>query len=205
MLRADTVPVAEREAWIAAQDRRGIQVILCHPKLVEVGLDLIEHPDCLFYQPGYSLFTLRQASRRAWRIGQSQPVTVRFLAYSGTLQSAALLLMSRKLDAAEAIEGRMGTEGLKALAADTDDSLALARMLAGGLEGLHTAEDAWRAAAAAATAPPVASAAVARPQRATLADLNRHTRVVERVEGRGGKRVLPGQLVLDLDLLLGRP
>ena len=145
--------------------------------------------------------------RRAWRIGQSQPVTVRFLAYSGTLQSAALLLMSRKLDAAEAIEGRMATEGLKALAADTDDSLALARMLAGGLDGLHTAEDAWRAAAAAAAVQPAPAAGVvtAASQRATLADLSRHTRVVERAAGRGSRRIFPGQLALDLDNLLTRP
>jgi hypothetical protein len=34
------------------------------------GLDLLAFPTLYFYETGYSLHTLRQASRRSWRIGQ---------------------------------------------------------------------------------------------------------------------------------------
>ena len=34
-------------------------------------LDLLDFPTIIFYESGYSLHTLRQASRRSWRIGQA--------------------------------------------------------------------------------------------------------------------------------------
>jgi hypothetical protein len=72
-LRA-SVPTHKREAWYREQLRRGVDVALCHPKIVETGLDLFEFPAILFHETGYSLHTLRQASRRSWRIGQRRPV-----------------------------------------------------------------------------------------------------------------------------------
>jgi hypothetical protein len=53
--------------------------VICHPKLVETGLDLLDFPTIIFYESGYSLHTLRQAGRRSWRIGQRRPVRVKFL------------------------------------------------------------------------------------------------------------------------------
>ena len=49
-----------------------MQVCICHPKLVQTGLDLLEFPTIFFVQTGYSIYTLRQASRRSWRIGQKR-------------------------------------------------------------------------------------------------------------------------------------
>ena len=66
MLRA-SVPTHKREAWYREQLRRGIDVAICHPKIVETGLDLLDFPTILFHETGYSLHTLRQASRRSWR------------------------------------------------------------------------------------------------------------------------------------------
>ena len=63
--------------------RRGIDVAICHPKIVETGLDLLDFPTILFHETGYSLHTLRQSSRRSWRIGQRRPVEVKFFAYAG--------------------------------------------------------------------------------------------------------------------------
>ena len=56
---------------------------ICHPKIVETGLDLLDFPTILFHETGYSLHTLRQASRRSRRIGQRRPVEVKV-----TMQSA---------------------------------------------------------------------------------------------------------------------
>src|SRR6201997_2598526 len=68
VLRA-SVDTSKREAWYARQVKDGVQVVICHPKLVETGLDLLDFPTIIFYESGYSLHTLRQASRRSWRIG----------------------------------------------------------------------------------------------------------------------------------------
>ena len=74
-----TVPTLKRELWYEKQLKDGVEVVICHPKLVETGLDLLAFPTLYFYQTGYSLHTLRQASRRSWRIGQKHPVKVKFL------------------------------------------------------------------------------------------------------------------------------
>jgi hypothetical protein len=60
-----SVPTLKREAWYAQQLKDGVEVVICHPKLVETGLDLLMFPTLYFYETGYSLHTLRQASRRS--------------------------------------------------------------------------------------------------------------------------------------------
>jgi hypothetical protein len=130
-----SVPLARREEWIA---RHGPQrdVVISHPRLVETGLDLFDHagrhnfPTLCFYETGYNLFTLRQASRRSWRIGQNKSCRVVYLHYAGTMQERALALMGRKLTAAQALEGTFSGEGLVALAGeDANVEIALARSL----------------------------------------------------------------------------
>ena len=128
MLRA-SAPTHKREAWYREQLKRGIDVAICHPKLVETGLDLLEFPTILFHETGYSLHTLRQASRRSWRIGQKQPVEVKFFAYSGTMQEVCLRLMGKKLLVALAMEGKFTSEGLQAIDGDDDMLTAMAREL----------------------------------------------------------------------------
>ncbi len=128
MLRAST-PTHKREAWYREQLKCGIDVAICHPKLVETGLDLLEFPTILFHETGYSLHTLRQASRRSWRIGQKRPVEVKFFAYSGTMQEVCLRLMGKKLLVALAMEGKFASEGLQALDGDDDMLTAMAREL----------------------------------------------------------------------------
>jgi hypothetical protein len=40
-----TVPTLKRELWYEKQLKEGVQVVICHPKLVETGLDLLALPD----------------------------------------------------------------------------------------------------------------------------------------------------------------
>lgn len=134
VLRAD-VPPKEREAWIYKWGKDA-DVILSHPKLVETGLDLFDKggnhnfSTLKFYLTGYNLFTLRQASRRAWRIGQQHECRVHYYFYAGTMQERAMSLMGRKLVAAEAIEGKFSTDGLVAMAGeDSSVEMALAQSL----------------------------------------------------------------------------
>ena len=123
------VPPEAREAWYERQLKAGMQVCLAHPKLVATGLDLLAFPSIFFYESGYSIYTLRQASRRSWRIGQKQPVKVKFLAYAGTMQENCLRLMGKKLLVSLAMEGKFANCGLQALDDDDDMLTAMAREL----------------------------------------------------------------------------
>ena len=123
------VPPESREGWYDRQLRAGIQTVICHPKLVQTGLDLIEFPTILFYEAGYSIYVLRQASRRSWRIGQRQPVKVKFLHYAETMQESCLRLMGKKLLVSLAMEGKFSSEGLQAINEEDDIMMAMAREL----------------------------------------------------------------------------
>ncbi len=78
---------SEAEAWFERKLRENVQVTICKPKLIGTDLDVLSHPSLIFYHSGYSLHTLRDASRRSWRIGQpdreGQPVGVFHIARWG--------------------------------------------------------------------------------------------------------------------------
>lgn len=106
----ETVEPKKREEWIE-RNAYNFDVLLSNPELVKVGLDLIQFPTIVFYQTGYNIFTLRQASRRSWRIGQRRPVRVFFMAYKNTMQETAISLIAKKLEVALLVEGDL-PEGL---------------------------------------------------------------------------------------------
>jgi hypothetical protein len=140
-----SVDTSKREAWYARQVKDGVQVVICHPKLVETGLDLLDFPTIIFCESGYSLHTLRQASRRSWRIGQRWPVRVKFLCYEGTMQTACLRLMGRKLLVALTMEGKFAGEGLQNIDEDDDMLSAMARELVERNGIGETADAVWKA------------------------------------------------------------
>ena len=84
---------------------------------------------------------MRQASRRSWRIGQTEPVQVVFMAYRNTLQADALKLVAQKLQSSLAVEGELPEDGLAAYGDDGDDlMLALARKIVAGGEDAGSVE-----------------------------------------------------------------
>ena len=106
---------------------------VCHPRLAYAALDLIEFPTIVWFETDYSVYTMRQASRRSWRIGQTEPVKVVFMAYRNTLQADALKLVAQKLQSSLAVESELPEDGLAAYGDDGDDlMLALARKLVSG-------------------------------------------------------------------------
>ena len=130
ILRSSTVPPEQRSAWLADREREGVDGCLLHPRLVQTGLNLTGWASIIWYQGEYSIYTLRQASRRSWRLGQDKGVEVTHLAYDGTLQTAQLALVSAKLRSSLMLEGHMQTDGLAALAGDDGDTFVqLARRL----------------------------------------------------------------------------
>jgi hypothetical protein len=118
-----------REAWYERQLRAGVQVVICHPRLVQTGLDLWAFPGIFFYETGYSIYTLRQASRRSWRIGQRNNVNVKFFYYADTMQETCVRLMGKKLLVSLAMEGKFASDGLQAIDEGDDILMAMAREL----------------------------------------------------------------------------
>jgi hypothetical protein len=139
-----SVATDKREDWYDRQLKSGVEVVICHPKLVETGLDLLAFPTLYFYETGYSLHTLRQASRRSWRIGQHLPVRVKFVTYGGTMQETCLRLMGKKMLVALMMEGKFTGEGLQALDTDEDLISAMARELVEKAGVGETADAVWR-------------------------------------------------------------
>ena len=135
VMKADAVAPDRREAWVADRVEQGIDVLICHPRLVQTGLDLIDFQTLCWYETDYSVYVMRQASRRSWRIGQTRPVKVVFMSYRNTLQADALKLVAKKLQSSLAVEGELPEDGLAAYGDEGDDlMMALARKIVSGDE-----------------------------------------------------------------------
>ena len=141
VMKADVVDPKRREAWVADKVKQGIDVLICHPRLVQTGLDLIDFPTICWGETDYSVYVSRQASRRSWRIGQTRPVKVVYMSYRNTLQADALKLVAKKLQSSLAVEGELPEDGLAAFGDDGDDMMiALARKIVSGEEDSDEAE-----------------------------------------------------------------
>jgi SNF2 family DNA or RNA helicase len=120
----------KREDWLLEQVDRNVDVIVTNPELVKTGLDMLEFPTIVFMQSGYNVYTLQQASRRSWRIGQTLPVEVHFLGYDGTAQMECMTLMARKIAVSQSTSGDMPESGLDVLNQSGDSvEVALAKKL----------------------------------------------------------------------------
>lgn len=129
VLRA-SVDTTRREDWILDQVDRGIDVLITNPELVKTGLDLLDFPTIVFLQTGYNVYTLQQAARRSWRIGQKHPVRVVFFGYAQSSQITCLRLMAKKIAVAQSTSGDVPESGLDSLNQDGDSvEMALARQL----------------------------------------------------------------------------
>ena len=130
----DKIKTTDREDWVQKKLTAGMQVLIVNPSLVETGLDLNAFTTLVFYSMGYKLFTLRQASRRSWRINQKAPaVKVYMLYYEDTMQQKCLKLMASKLAVAGLIEGNFSEEGLAAMSDVQDMTSQMAKELMLGI------------------------------------------------------------------------
>lgn len=127
----------KREAWIKQKASDGIKVFITNPKCVETGLDfcfkyegkLYNYPTLIFMQMSYEMSVIWQASRRHYRLNQRELCKTYYLAYEGTLQTAALEIMAAKQVATSAIQGKFSSEGLAAMAKGVDTRTQLAAAL----------------------------------------------------------------------------
>jgi hypothetical protein len=100
-----TVPPQRREAWLKRHVKQGLNVLICNPRLVQTGLDLVDFATSVFYEIEYSVYLVQQASRRTWRLGQTQPVEIYFPIYAGTMEHRAVAHVGRKVAAAQLLYG----------------------------------------------------------------------------------------------------
>lgn len=94
----------KREEWIAKRVF-ALDALVVNPRLVETGLDLVAFSSVVFAEIEYSLYTLWQAVRRVWRLGQTKPVKAIFSVYSSAMEARALALMGQKMKAAQLLYG----------------------------------------------------------------------------------------------------
>ena len=142
ILESSSPKAIEREAWMHTKAREGIKVFITNPKCVETGLDFIwseddelgnevvyNFPTLIFYQAGYNLYTLWQASRRSYRLCQTEECRNYYLAYEGTIQMDVLKILAEKQIATAAIQGKFSADGLAAMAKSVDPRVRLAQSL----------------------------------------------------------------------------
>lgn len=125
-----SVETHKREDWFLDQVDRGVDAVICNPELVKTGLDLLDFPEIVFMQSGYNVYTLLQAARRSWRIGQKQDVNGYFLGYADSAQTTCLSLMASKIAVSQSTSGDMPDTGLDMLNQNGDSvEVALAKQL----------------------------------------------------------------------------
>jgi len=137
ILRSESPSASKREEWIHKKAAAGVKVVITNPKNVETGLDFIfeyegvtyNYPTLIFYECGTSLFTLWQASRRHYRLNQTQECRTYYLCYAGTNQAKIIRLMAEKQVATSSIQGKFSMEGLTAMAQSVDPRLILMQNL----------------------------------------------------------------------------
>ncbi len=107
-----SVGTQAREEWLRKKLREGMDVLITNPKLVETGLDLVAFQSTAFIEIEYSIYTMQQAARRTWRLGQVDDVVVYYAVYADTMEHRAMGLVAQKLAAAllltgDAVEGAL--------------------------------------------------------------------------------------------------
>jgi hypothetical protein len=134
------VKTRDRLAWIEKKGKHA-DIVISHAQLVQTGVDFFgKKPGShnfnaiAFYQTGYNPFTMTQAARRAWRLGQVKDCRVYYLHYAATMQARAMALMARKAAAMMALDGKLNAEGLAAMADDSSAAMALARSISNAID-----------------------------------------------------------------------
>jgi hypothetical protein len=145
ILDVNTTTSMGRFEWLEKQKQKGSKVLIMSSTLVQVGLDLLDWPTLLYWQMHDDINVVRQAGKRAHRIGQHRECRVKFYVADGTQQKVQFQrLMSRRINAL-LVEGRI--ERSDALARYAQDSGSnLTRDLASCLSATELTNT-WKSAA----------------------------------------------------------
>ncbi|MBO8161702.1 MAG: hypothetical protein H0Z24_08705 [Thermosipho sp. (in: Bacteria)] len=117
-----SVPLEKRESWIDEQVRKGVEVMVLNPALVQTGLDIIAFPTCYFFEEHYDVKLIRQAEKRAWRPNQDKECRIYYSYYKDSLQEDAIKLIGSKKKASLALEGVFSEDMLSSMGDAGDES-----------------------------------------------------------------------------------
>ncbi|MFJ8861662.1 DEAD/DEAH box helicase [Streptomyces sp. NPDC102451] len=121
-------PVAEREAMVNRFQAGGAPVFLLSLKAAGTGLNLTRAGHVVHFDRWWNPAVEAQATDRAYRIGQTQPVQVHRLIAEGTVEDRIAAMLARKQGLADAVLG----SGEAALSELSDAELAELVELRGG-------------------------------------------------------------------------
>ncbi|ARX88692.1 helicase SNF2 [Streptomyces alboflavus] len=121
-------PVAEREAMVRRFQDGDVPVFLLSLKAAGTGLNLTRAEHVVHYDRWWNPAVEAQATDRAYRIGQTQPVQVHRLIAEGTIEDRIAEMLLRKRELADAVLG----SGEAALTELSDAELADLVALRGG-------------------------------------------------------------------------
>lgn len=140
VLESNTVSADRREEYIKKHSSH-VKVWITNYANVEVGIDFcgkyngceFNYPTIIYMQVGLILSQVWQSSRRAYRLNQTQECRTYYMVYDNTFQSDMLVLMSRKISAASAIQGNFSASALQNMMGTEDPQIALAKKLTSGV------------------------------------------------------------------------
>ncbi len=117
-------PVSERGALVAQFQTKTVPIFLLSLKAGGVGLNLTAADTVIHLDPWWNPAVEQQASDRAHRIGQDQPVFVYKLVVEGSIEERMLALQARKAALAEGVLGHDAEAAVKFSADDLRGLLA---------------------------------------------------------------------------------
>ncbi len=123
VLTGDT-PVRERGAVVRLFQAKAVPILLLSLKAGGVGLNLTAADTVIHLDPWWNPAVEQQATARAHRIGQDQPVFVYKLVVAGSIEERMLALQQRKTALTEGVLGADGAAATKFSAEDLQGLLA---------------------------------------------------------------------------------
>ena len=138
VMESSSPSAVEREEWMHQKAMEGTRVFICNAKCVATGLDFAfqylgrdyNYPTIIFYQTGYDMIKIWQASRRHYRLYQTMECRTYYIVSDDTLQPDVVEMIANKEAATSAIQGQFSSEGLSAMARGIDPRVALAQSVA---------------------------------------------------------------------------
>ncbi|MFF2618580.1 SNF2-related protein [Kitasatospora sp. NPDC058046] len=116
-----SIPVKRREEMVDRFQAGQVPVFLLSLKAAGSGLNLTRAGHVIHYDRWWNPAVEKQASDRAYRIGQTQPVQVHRLITEGTVEENIAELLAKKEALADAV---LGTDGERAFTELSDSELA---------------------------------------------------------------------------------
>lgn len=129
---------ADREQWMHEKAMEGTRIFITNAKCVATGLDFafqymgeeFDYPTIIFYQTGYDMIKIWQASRRHYRLNQTMECRTYYIVSENTIQPDVIEMIANKEAATSSIQGQFTSEGLTSLARGIDPRVVLAQSVA---------------------------------------------------------------------------